>query len=109
MSLSRNGGRCVWLKIPIPGQFVLVSQIISHCLSLEMPAMKKKAVYVVFILTLWKLWININERVFEHKFVAAASIVESIKVESYWWMMKRSKIARLSMDNWRRFEDLDFG
>ncbi|KAM0057527.1 hypothetical protein Hdeb2414_s0005g00159201 [Helianthus debilis subsp. tardiflorus] len=62
-----------------------------------------------FFATMWKLWQNRNERFFEKKKVHfKATLVDDIKVESFWWMVKRSKLAGLYMERWCRFEGIDF-
>ncbi|KAJ0469527.1 hypothetical protein HanRHA438_Chr14g0664091 [Helianthus annuus] len=58
------GGLCDWLKIPAPNYLDLITQMLQYVTDLDMEAKRKKVYYAVFILTLWKIWLRRNDKVF---------------------------------------------
>ncbi|MFS7976034.1 hypothetical protein Hanom_Chr10g00887741 [Helianthus anomalus] len=69
-----------------------------------MPALRKKVINGIFFMTIWKIWIHHNEKIFKGKVVSVDNITEEIKEESFWWMAKRSRMVGISMENLGHFE-----
>ncbi|KAJ0656699.1 hypothetical protein HanRHA438_Chr14g0660411 [Helianthus annuus] len=64
-----------------------------------MPTLRKKVINAIFFMTIWKIWIHRNEKIFKCKAVSVDNITEEIKEESFWWMAKRSRMVGISMEN----------
>ncbi|KAF5821203.1 putative reverse transcriptase zinc-binding domain-containing protein [Helianthus annuus] len=91
---------CVWLQVPIPETFVSVTQLLSFCKNLHVGERRKRVVYAIFLLTMWTIWIARNDKIFNKKLSTAISVLDQVKESSYWWVVKRSRISNLSLENW---------
>ncbi|KAJ0522407.1 putative RNA-directed DNA polymerase [Helianthus annuus] len=100
---------CEWVKLPIPSSFDSVKQILDYVQSSSLAAKRKKVVYSIFLLTLWQIWLQRNNKIFKGCRANAMTTVEDIKDNSFWWMVKRAKLSGVNEDSWNNFEELDFG
>ncbi|XP_021999705.1 uncharacterized protein LOC110897235 [Helianthus annuus] len=64
----------------------------------------KKAVYMIAIATIWRIWWARNEKLFEDNFIPFNRMVDQIKEDTYVWICNRSKLKPLKWDNWKVFD-----
>jgi hypothetical protein len=67
----------------------------------------KKVIHLIFIAACWNLWVARNKLIFEDKRTSVASLLESIKMDAYFWICNRSKYRPIGWDEWCNFDVLN--
>ncbi|MFS8027731.1 putative reverse transcriptase zinc-binding domain-containing protein [Helianthus anomalus] len=98
----------VWCKIPIPASFDTLSQILSHCCSLDVDKKKKQILYAICLMTVWCIWMHRNNKLFNGKNNSVSMVVEEIKTGTFWWMNRRRKRTDISLEDWNSFSGFNF-
>ncbi|KAJ0601850.1 putative RNA-directed DNA polymerase [Helianthus annuus] len=92
-----------WCRIPTPFFFCAkdVLQLHNFCRGSRR---WKAVVYTVVQTAVWCIWRARNEAIFNNKRVAAANMVEEIKVLCFLWLKHRAKATSLTWENWCMFD-----
>jgi hypothetical protein len=92
------------MRIPYKDDFGSVGSL-SLLISKQVGSKKwKSLVHMVFLATCWKIWLARNNLVFNNMSISVPALVESIKIESFFWLCNRSRLRPISWDQWRSFD-----
>ncbi|MFS8033200.1 hypothetical protein Hanom_Chr17g01566701 [Helianthus anomalus] len=69
--------------------YFLKVELFQHCSNLYITPKRKLVTQAIFMKTVWRLWINRNDKVFNQKHKSVNMLLEEIKRGSYWWMANR--------------------
>ncbi|XP_022003558.1 uncharacterized protein LOC110901011 [Helianthus annuus] len=67
----------------------------------------KKAVYMIAIGTVWRIWWPRNEKLFKDNFIRINRLVELIKEDAYLWISNRSKLKSIKWESRKVFDILE--
>ncbi|KAJ0941167.1 putative RNA-directed DNA polymerase [Helianthus annuus] len=93
-----------WIRIPVLCQAVTVGDILNHIMAQVGSKRWKKAVHMVALGCLWRIWLARNDKEFNGKMVPVKRIVESIKEETFMWFNNRARGVSLNWNHWIDFD-----
>ncbi|KAJ0686168.1 hypothetical protein HanLR1_Chr11g0411581 [Helianthus annuus] len=65
---------------------------------------RKKIFQGIIIVTLWCIWMNRNDRLFNRKNINARDIVADVKLKSFFWLKQRSRMKSIIWLEWCKFQ-----
>ncbi|KAJ0871754.1 putative reverse transcriptase zinc-binding domain-containing protein [Helianthus annuus] len=91
----------LWIKIPLRDHREKITTRLSE--KAEWPKKKMKIIYAIHLATVWQLWKNRNNKIYNNKFTDPFKIVEEIKEETYDWVRTRAKLSEITWSDWKNF------
>lgn len=91
-----------WCRIT-PFFFFSVSDLPTLALQLRGDVGWKHVAHLIIITSIWCLWRNRNDAIFNSKKGLVSSIIEEIRLLSFTWIKNRSTYKALTWENWSDF------
>ncbi|XP_022030910.1 uncharacterized protein LOC110931845 [Helianthus annuus] len=96
-----------WVRLKFPLHCASLSALVSYIKETPGGRVWKKLVQMIVAAMVWRIWSARNAKVFEGKFIPIRQSVDLVKEDTFLWICNRSKLKKLSWENWDKFDVVD--